>query len=102
MIQCYTSGTRRSMSTSCSVFSCFTSLSNIKSLNYKQKQEYTYSWETFRRIELYNSNVSTLHGKGDSGPTYWQFINSTEQADYKIGQSLFFQYLGFSNTVQKN
>jgi len=90
------------MSTSCGLCTCFTSLSNITSLNYKQKKEYTTGWETFRRVELYNSNVSTLHGQGNSRPGYWQFINSTEQTDYKIGQSLFFQYLGFSNTVQKN
>jgi len=90
------------MSTSCSLCTCFTSLSTITSLNYKQKREYTNGWETFRRIELYNSNVSTLHGQGDPNPTYWQYVSATEQADYKIGQTLFFQYLGYSNTVQKN
>jgi hypothetical protein len=81
---------------------CFTSLSNITSLNFRQKLDFTDGWETFRRIELYNSNISTLHGQGDPKPIYWQYLNNTEQADYKLGQSLFFQYLGYSNAVQKN
>jgi hypothetical protein len=81
---------------------CFSSLSNITSLTYAQLQDYTYSWELFRRVELYNSNISTLHSKGDTSPMYWQFTTLEDISSYKTGANLYYQYLGYSNTVQKN
>ncbi len=81
---------------------CFSNVANLKSLSFVQLQDYTGAWETYRRVELYNSNVSTLRGSGATGCNYYQFFSQTEQAAYRTGASLFFQYLGVSTSVQKN
>jgi hypothetical protein len=81
---------------------CFTELSTIQSMYYNQYNELATSWELFRRVELYNSNVSTLRGNGDLGYTYWTFANSEERSYYRQGAALFYQYLGYTSTIQKN
>lgn len=72
---------------------CFQELvgqsSTIKSLTYVQLRNEANAWETFRRIQLYNSNASTL-----SLPTY-QFKNYTEKSQYASGANLYFYYLGY-------
>ena len=77
-------------------------MSTIQSLSYAQKIDYTTSWDMFSRVELYNSNVSTLHGQGDLRPSYWKFSSSEDISYYKTGALLHFQYLGYSTIVQKN
>jgi hypothetical protein len=83
---------------------CFTDVSGIQSLYYGQLQDYAASWEMFRRVELYNSNVSTVRGggSGTSSPGYWQFRNSEDFTLYRQGAILFSTYLGYSTIVQKN
>jgi hypothetical protein len=81
---------------------CFSGLSTVRALNYSQKQDYGYSWEMFRRVELYNSNVSTMHGNGDPSPSYWKFVDYEDASAYKTGGLLYYQYLGYSTIVQKN
>jgi hypothetical protein len=81
---------------------CFTDLSGVKWLTYSQKQDYTDSWEMFRRVELYNSNVSTLRSEGDKSLNYLQFESCEENTFYKQGAFLYATYLGYSTIVQKN
>jgi hypothetical protein len=95
------------MSTSCGggsgpLCTCFNEVKGIQSLYYGQYQELAQSWELFRRVELYNSNVSTVKGNGGPAAPYWKFANSEELTFYRQGASLFFSYLGYSTIVEKN
>jgi hypothetical protein len=81
---------------------CFTDISGIQALYYTQYQQYAASWEIFRRVELYNSNVSTQRGLGNKSLDYYQFATNQELSGYRTGQQLFFTYLGYSTIVQKN
>jgi hypothetical protein len=85
-----------------SLNTCFGSLSTIKALTYKQRTNYQQSWTTFQKVELYNSNISTIHGQGNPNPMYYQYPTLQEQTLYKEGAVLFATYLGFTSTVQKN
>ena len=95
------------MSTSCGggtgpLCTCFTDVSGIQSLYYAQYQDYASSWELFRRVELYNSNVSTLRSEGDKSIPYWRFADSENYTMYRQGAILFRTYLGYSTIVEKN
>jgi len=81
---------------------CFNSISTIHSVYYNQRHEYKTAWETFRKIELYNSNVSTQHGEGNKDTRYYQYLTNSEKSHYRQGASLFQYYLGYSNIVEKN
>jgi len=81
---------------------CFQEISSIKGLYYTQRQNYAESWEIFRRVELYNSNVSTIRSQGNLDATYWQFDNTDSLSSYRGGANLFYTYLGYSTIVQKN
>lgn len=81
---------------------CFSQLSTIQQMYYGQYQDYATSWELFRRVELYNSNVSTQRGNGDTSASYWQFQTMEERTYYRQGAVLFATYLQYTSTVQKN
>jgi hypothetical protein len=81
---------------------CFNEVKGIQSMYYGQYQELAQSWELFRRVELYNSNVSTMRGSGAGSAPYWQFGNSEELTSYRQGAFLFASYLNYSTIVQKN
>jgi len=81
---------------------CFVDVSGVKSLYYGQYQDYASSWEIFRRVELYNSNVSTQRGQGNTNLSYYQFYDNQERSLYRQGASLFATYIGYTSTVQKN
>jgi hypothetical protein len=81
---------------------CFNSLNSIQSVSYNQRYSYKIAWDTFRTIEIFNSNVSTQRGQGNTNLTYYQFSNTQGQSEYKMGASLFFYYLGYIDTVKKN
>lgn len=76
---------------------CFNQIQGIQSMYYGQLQDYATSWEMFRRVELYNSNVSTT-----KTGTYWKFNNSEDFTLYRQGAILFTTYLGYSTIVQKD
>jgi len=84
------------------LYTSISQISTINSLSYVQKQDYTRSWNTFRSIELYNSNVSTQRSLGNVGLEYWKYNNYEEISDYQTGEIMFFTYLGYVGTVQKN
>jgi hypothetical protein len=81
---------------------CFSQVSSIQGLYYGQYQDYAASWELFRRVELYNSNVSSLRGEGDKSLSYWQFKTNEDLTLYRQGAFLYSQYLGYSTIVHKN
>lgn len=83
---------------------CFSDVKGIKSMYYGQIRDLADSWEIFRRVELYNSNVSTQRGMGDTSPalTYWQFYDGEQRTLYRQGAQLFFTFLEYSTIVQKN
>jgi hypothetical protein len=81
---------------------CFTQISTISAMYYGQYQEYATSWEYFRRVELYNSNVSTQRGTGNSNVSYWKFNNSEDLTYYRQGAILFATYLNYTTPVEKN
>ena len=81
---------------------CFTQISTISALYYGQYQEYATSWEYFRRVVLYNSNVSTLRGDGDKNASYWKFVTSEDLTYYRQGGILFSTYLGYTTSIEKN
>jgi hypothetical protein len=83
---------------------CFGDIKGIQSMYYGQIRDLADSWEIFRHVELYNSNVSTQRGMGDTSPslTYWQFYDSEQRTLYRQGAQLFFSYLQYSTIVQKN
>jgi hypothetical protein len=69
---------------------------------YGQINELGTSWETFRRVEIYNSNISTQRGNGNTSLSYYQFFNNQERTLWRQGQTLFVTYLGYTSTIQKN
>lgn len=81
---------------------CFNNVPGIKFMYYGQYTDLATGWETFRRIELYNSNVSTLRGQGNTDLNYYQFVTNQEQSYYRQGGVLFFTYLNYSTIVEKN
>ena len=81
---------------------CFVDVSGVKSLYYGQYRDYISSWDIFRRVELYNVNVSTQRAQGNSNVMYYQFYDNQERSLYRQGASLFATYIGYTSTVQKN
>lgn len=81
---------------------CLPDISPVKSLTYAQYQDDLFSWNTFRKVELYNSNVSTLRGEGNKVLNYYQFFNQTEKAAYNTGAVLYFTFLNYSTIVTKD
>lgn len=81
---------------------CLPDISPVKSLTYAQYQDNLFSWNTFRKVELYNSNISTQRGNGNTSLNYYQFFSQTEKAAYDTGQQLFFSFLNYSTIVEKN
>jgi hypothetical protein len=84
---------------------CF-DLSGFYSLNNSQSLKYQFAWNTFRRIQSFNSNVSTLHKAGTSNNTllYYTFASYDERNNFNIGQALHTQRYPNSNwnSVQQN
>lgn len=72
--------------------------SSIKGLTYRQLRDNQASWETFRRIQLFNSNASTVQGQGGIAPFY-QYRDSVERVQYAQGGNLYAFYLGYTSTI---
>jgi hypothetical protein len=68
------------------------------------KLSYQDDWNTYNRIQLFDSNVSTIRGKGDKTITYYSFANYVEKASFTNGQFLHNQrYPGSNwNSVSKD
>ena len=81
----------------------FVNLSTVQQQSYYQRTNMSNAWVTFQRVELYNSNVSTIYSANSNATlTYYQFFNNTEKSLYSQGQNLFYYYLSYSTQVEKN
>jgi len=80
---------------------CFNSLSTIQGVSYNQRHVYKSSWDTFKMVELYNSNISTLRSGGNTTAQYYQYSSEQSINQYKQGASMFYYYLGYTDIVQK-
>lgn len=81
---------------------CYSDLSGIGGLDFSQTIEIKNSWNTFRRIEIYNIGVSTARKAGDRTQTYYVFADNQERMNYIRGLNLHTAYIGFSTVVKKN
>jgi hypothetical protein len=75
-------------------------------MSFGQNAKYETAWNTFRRIQLFNSNVSTLRASGDNTIRYYTFPTQNEILTFQQGQFLHFQSLPYLSTlwrtVEKN
>jgi len=79
--------------------SCFP-LGKMKCLTTSQLQKYSYAVSVFKRVETYNANIAALRAGGDLSQSYYEFINSDEQAQYTLGRFLLTQNdLEYANYV---
>ena len=82
----------------CLDLSGFVFLSSAQLLQYKQ------AWYTFNRVQLYNSNVSTLRYGGNLTQNYYQYVTNDEKKMFSLGQTLHTQSYPTYNwtNVQQN
>ena len=69
---------------------CFP-LGKMQGLTYAQLLKYSDAVSIFKRVEAYNANVAALRRAGNVSQSYYDFVNTDEQAQYRLGQFLLFQ-----------
>ena len=81
---------------------CF-DLSGFTGLPFGTALQYKLDWDTFERIQNYNSNVSTARATG-TGLTYYTYASGKEQISFINGQNLHYRRYPDSNwnAVEKN
>ena len=79
---------------------CYSDISGIGGVDFSTTIEYKSSWDTFRRIEIVNFNVSTARAAGDKTQSYYQFIDNAERMSYIRGLNLHTAYIGYSTLVK--
>jgi len=85
---------------------CF-DLSGFTGLSFGTAAQYKTDWNTFERIQDYNSNVSTARAAAAisaAGLTYYTYKSGIEQMSFINGQNLHYKRYPSSNwnAVQKN
>jgi hypothetical protein len=84
----------------------FVDISGAGGLSFAQNLEYRKAWNTFNRIQTYNSNVSTLIHQGATNQHYYNYNTYVEKAEFTRGQLLHLQAYPFYSTlwysVEKN
>jgi hypothetical protein len=81
------------------------SLNGILTIQQSQLSVYKQAWANFDRIQLYNSNISSLRSTGTAKDSnYYVYISYAERDSFRIGQFLHQQQYPNSNwnTVQQN
>ncbi len=63
-------------------------LSGYIGLSFGQALQYKSQWDTFNRIQTFNTQVSTIRNSGDKTLSYYQFVSGTERSDFTAGQFL--------------
>jgi hypothetical protein len=63
----------------------------MQALTYAQLMKYSYAVSIFKRVEAYNANIAALRLAGDLSQSYYEFINTDERAQYRLGESLLVQ-----------
>ena len=77
-------------------FACF-DLSGLRGLTPVQFRLYKDAWNTYNRVQSYNSNISTLRSGGAKFLNYYQFVDMVEKNQYTRGQQLHVQVYPLSN-----
>lgn len=79
-------------------------LSGFSFLYQSQLLKYNASWQTFNRVQAYNSNISTLRAGGQSNLSYYQFLTNQEKDQFVRGRFLHYQSYPNGNwsLVQEN
>lgn len=72
-------------------------LSGILAPPQSVRVDYQTYWNTFERIQAFNSNVSTIRASGDKTPTYYQFVSTDEKLEFTNGRMLHIQRYPASN-----
>ena len=84
----------------------YVDISGMSGLTFSQNLTYRTAWNTFNRVQTFDSNVSTQIKSGVSGLQYYNFSNYIEKAQFTQGQYLHLQaypyYSTLWYTVQKN
>lgn len=63
----------------------------MKALTNSQLMKYSNAVSVFKRVEEYNANIAAQRLAGDLSPSYYEFLNSDEQAQYTLGRFILFQ-----------
>jgi hypothetical protein len=79
-------------------------LSGFNFLYQSQLLKYKTAWDTFNRVQAYNSNISTLRAGGQTDLSYYQFLTNQEKNAFNVGRLLHFQSFPNNNwpLVQEN
>jgi hypothetical protein len=70
------------------MFAMMFDLSGFSGLMTSAKLKYETQWNTYNRIQIVNSNVSTLRASGDKTALYYQFPTYEEKTAFTNGQML--------------
>ena len=76
--------------------SCF-DLSGFLCPSQSVKVQYQIAWATFNKVQNFNSNVSTLHARGNPTPSFYTFLSFGERNMFLQGQYLHYQIYPLSN-----
>jgi hypothetical protein len=63
----------------------------MQALTYAQLIKYSIAVSVFKRVEAYNTIVAAQRLAGDLSKTYYEFVNTDEQTQYRLGESLLVQ-----------
>jgi len=63
-------------------------LSGFTPLSDSQVYQYRNDWNTFERIQAFNSNVSTQHALGNLNVYYYTYVSNAEKNSFTKGQLL--------------
>lgn len=63
-------------------------LSGFLAVTFSAKLLYEDQWNTYNRIQAYNSNVSTIRAAGDKTIQYYNYANYDESTAFTNGQFL--------------
>jgi hypothetical protein len=74
-------------------------LSGFTQLDFSQNQAFKTAVNTFNRIQVFDSNVSTLKHIGAINQYYYNFTDYTEKNNYKQGQFLLRQSYPAQSTI---
>jgi hypothetical protein len=82
----------------------YSSIVNSYALPQNVYVKYKTDWNTFERIQAFDSNVSTVRATSTTNLSYYTFVDYVEKNSFKNGQYLHVLYLPNSNwnVVQKN
>ena len=73
--------------------------SGFSGLTFSQNLRYKASWDTFTRIQTFDSNVSTLNATSGAGLRYYTFSNYEEKNKFIEGQYLHLKALPYYSSL---